>query len=72
MVGLFDLYHIHIRRCPASKRESDHFAIQTQQPAFERKRGEVVQRLHNRAGFPLKVPIPRLRSKAGCCVWMAK
>ena len=57
MVGLFNLYHEHIRRSLAAECERDNLAVQAEQSAAQIQVVEVVERLHNRAGLALKIAL---------------
>ena len=59
MVGLFNLYHKHIRRSLAAECERDNLAVQPEQSAAQIQVVEVVERLHDRAGLALKVALMR-------------
>ena len=57
VVGLFNLYHEHIRRSLAAERERDNLAVQAEQSAAQIQVVEVVERLHDRAGLALKIAL---------------
>ena len=57
MVGLFNLYHEHIRRSLAAECERDNLAVQAEQSAAQIQVVKVVECLHDCAGLALKVAL---------------